>query len=88
MIFESASKLALMRLQTDASSEKDHRPMDETSKPSIPASRRISSGPLRIYEEEGKLFVTGFGLWIPVQDKEEGHALIQELEDQGYRICY
>jgi len=62
--------------------------MAETSKASVSASRRTSSGPLRIYEEGGKLFVTGFGLWIPVRDKEEGQALIQELEDQGYRICY
>lgn len=51
-------------------------------------SARISSGPLRIYNESGKLFVTGFGLWIPVESEEEGLDLICELEEQGYRICH
>jgi hypothetical protein len=49
---------------------------------------RKSSGPLRLYLEDGELFVTGFGLWIPVENKEQGLKLIAELEDQGYRICY
>ena len=49
---------------------------------------RKSSGPLRLYQDEGALFVTGFGLWIPVDNKEQGLKLIAELEDQGYRICY
>jgi hypothetical protein len=43
---------------------------------------------LRILEQEGKLFVTGFGLRIPVKSEDEGRELIRELEDQGYRICY
>ncbi len=49
---------------------------------------RKSSGPLRLYQDGGALFVTGFGLWIPVDNKEQGLKLIAELEDQGYRICY
>lgn len=53
-----------------------------------PEQKRVSNGPLRIYEEGGKLFVTGFGLWIPVESPQEARALIAELEDQGYRICY
>jgi hypothetical protein len=48
----------------------------------------VSTGPLRIYEEDGKLFVTGFGLWFPVETEEEGTKLIEELENEGYRICY
>ncbi len=51
-------------------------------------SPRVSSGPLRIYNDNGKLFVTGFGLWIPVESEEEGLDLIHELEEQGYRICH
>lgn len=51
-------------------------------------SKRVSTGPLRIYEEDGELFVTGFGLWFPVETKEEGTKLIEELENEGYRICY
>ncbi len=51
-------------------------------------SARVSSGPLRIYSDDGKLFVTGFGLWIPVESEEEGLDLIYELEEQGYRICH
>lgn len=50
-------------------------------------SPRVSSGPLRLCEESGKLFVVGFGLRLPVKDQEEGLKLIAELEDQGYRIC-
>ena len=53
-----------------------------------PASVGASSGPLRVITHEGKLFVTGFGLWIEVPDEEEGLRLIAELEDQGFRICY
>lgn len=49
---------------------------------------RVSSGPLRVYEHEGELFVTGFGLWIPVESEEEGLQLIAELENQGYRMCH
>jgi hypothetical protein len=49
---------------------------------------RVSSGPLRIYNDDGKLFVTGFGLWIPVDSEREGLDLIYELEEQGYRICH
>jgi hypothetical protein len=49
---------------------------------------RVSSGPLRVTEEAGKLFVVGFGLRLPVKDQEEGLKLIAELEDQGYRICF
>jgi len=49
---------------------------------------RKSSGPLRLYTDEGRLFVIGFGLWIPVENEQEGRRLIAELEDQGYRICY
>jgi hypothetical protein len=52
-----------------------------------PSSR--SSGPLKIYTDESDgLFVTGFGLWIPVKTEKEGRLLIEELENQGYRICY
>lgn len=47
-----------------------------------------SSGPLRLFNHEGSLYVTGFGLWIPVADETEGLDLIQELENQGYRICH
>lgn len=49
---------------------------------------RISSGPLRLYEEEGNLYVTGFGLWIPVKTEAEGRALIAELEEEGFKLCY
>lgn len=49
---------------------------------------KVSSGPLRLSEESGKLFVVGFGLRLPVKDQEEGRELIAELEDQGYRICF
>ena len=49
---------------------------------------RRSSGPLRLYQDGEALFVTGFGLWIPVDNKEQGLKVIAELEDQGYRICY
>jgi hypothetical protein len=52
------------------------------------ASARVSSGPLRIYDDNGRLFVTGFGLWIQVESEEEGLDLINELEEQGYRICH
>lgn len=48
----------------------------------------VSSGPLRLTEEAGKLFVVGFGLRLPVKDREEGLKLLAELEDQGYRICF
>jgi hypothetical protein len=48
----------------------------------------LSSGPLRIYREGDRFFVTGFGLWIPVKDEKEGRLVIEELEEQGYRICY
>jgi hypothetical protein len=51
-------------------------------------SARVSSGPLRIYDDGEKLFVTGFGLWIPVESEKEGLELIHELEEQGYRICH
>lgn len=51
-------------------------------------ARRVSTGPLRIYEEDGELFVTGFGLWFPVETRDEGTKLIEELENEGYRICY
>lgn len=52
------------------------------------SSTGATSGPLRIYREDGKLFVTGFGLKFEVESEEEGRALIAELEEQGYRICY
>lgn len=52
-------------------------------------SSSCSSGPLRIFtDESNRLFVTGFGLWIPVETESEGRLLIEELENQGYRICY
>lgn len=51
-------------------------------------STGTSSGPLRIHEDDGKLFVTGFGLWIPVETEKEGLELIYELEEQGYRLCH
>ncbi len=47
----------------------------------------ISSGPLRIHEHEGRLFVTGFGLRIEVKSEEEARLVIAELEEQGYRMC-
>ncbi len=53
-----------------------------------PEAKKASSGPLRTHNEEGQLFVTGFGLWVPVESEEEGRKLIAELEDQGYKICY
>jgi len=53
-----------------------------------PGISRKSSGPLRLYTDEGRLFVIGFGLWISVENEQEGRRLIAELEDQGYRICY
>ena len=59
---------------------------DKTTKKTI--NKRVSSGPLRLYYEEDQLFVTGFGLWIPVANKEEGLRMIAELEDQGFRLCF
>ena len=57
---------------------------EQTARPSS-----CSSGPLRVYtDENNKLFVTGFGLRIPVETESEGRLLIEELENQGYRICY
>lgn len=53
-----------------------------------PAAFASSSGPLKIHEHEGKLYVTGFGLRIQVKSEEEGRLLIEELEDEGFRICY
>jgi hypothetical protein len=50
--------------------------------------KRVSTGPLKIHQEGAKLYVTGFGLWIPVETEKEGRELIAELEDQGFRICY
>jgi hypothetical protein len=47
----------------------------------------VTSGPLRIYRAGDELFVTGFGLRIPVKSREEGLLIIAELEDQGFRIC-
>jgi hypothetical protein len=49
---------------------------------------KVSSGPLRIHRDAGKIVVTGFGLWIEVQSEEEARAVIAELEEEGYRICY
>ena len=46
-----------------------------------------SSGPLKIHEHEGRLFVTGFGLKIEVKSEEEARLVIAELEEQGFRIC-
>jgi len=60
----------------------------DPDQPSPPESKRSSSGPLRLLREGDHLFVTGFGLWIPVASEEEGRELIRDLEDQGYKICY
>lgn len=49
---------------------------------------RVSSGPLRAHREGDKIFVTGFGLWIEVRTEDEARALIRDLEDEGFRICY
>ncbi|MCA1961400.1 MAG: hypothetical protein LDL33_11460 [Desulfomonile sp.] len=54
----------------------------------VVGEKKNSSGPLRLHEEDGALFVVGFGLWLPVESREEGLRLISELEDQGYRLCY
>jgi hypothetical protein len=59
--------------------------IDEKEQTEIP---RKSSGPLRLYQDGEALFVTGFGLSIRVDNKEQGLKIIAELEDQGYRICY
>ena len=48
-----------------------------------PQPRPVSSGPLRLLEHDGKLFVTGFGLWIEVNSENEGMEMIRELENQG-----
>ena len=50
--------------------------------------QRVSTGPLKIHREGDELYVTGFGLWIPVQTEKEGLELIADLEEQGFRICY
>jgi hypothetical protein len=56
---------------------------DDSSRPG-----RASSGPLRIFRDsDGKLYVTGFGLWFPIETEDEGLDLIAELENQGYRMC-
>jgi hypothetical protein len=60
--------------------------MDDNDAPIRPS--RASSGPLRIFRDsDDKLYVTGFGLWFPIKTEEEGHDLIAELENQGYRMC-
>jgi hypothetical protein len=51
-------------------------------------TKRVSTGPLKIHREGDELFVTGFGLWMPVETEKDGRELIAELEDQGFRICY
>jgi hypothetical protein len=61
--------------------------MDETENHSNSLAG-ATSGPLRIYRDGDKLFVTGFGLKFEVKSEEEGRELIAELEEQGYRICY
>lgn len=55
---------------------------------SVGGEKKTSAGPLRLHEEDGVLFVVGFGLRLPVDNREEGLRLISELEDQGYRLCY
>lgn len=52
------------------------------------APSRASSGPLRVHKEGDQVIVTGFGLWIPVKDEDEGRMVIEELEQQGFRICF
>ena len=61
--------------------------MDRQEKES-PDRKRVSTGPLKIHQEGDKLYVTGFGLWIPVETEKEGREVIEELEDQGFKICY
>ncbi len=52
------------------------------------STKPVSAGPLRIYRDEnGKFFVTGFGLWLEVESEKEGYQLISELEEQGFRLC-
>jgi hypothetical protein len=60
--------------------ESDERSPSETPE--------LSSGPLKIHRQDDRIFVTGFGLWLEVETEAEGHELIAELEDEGYRICY
>lgn len=62
--------------------------MDPQSKGQEVSEGRNSSGPLRVHAEGDRLVVTGFGLWIPVKSKEEAKLLIQELEENGFKICY
>lgn len=61
--------------------------MERNENESIDRSR-VSSGPLRAHREGDKIFVTGFGLWIEVRTEDEARALIRDLEDEGFRICY
>jgi hypothetical protein len=49
---------------------------------------KVSSGPLRVHRDGDEVVVTGFGLWIPVKNEEEGRLVIEELEQQGFKICY
>jgi hypothetical protein len=49
---------------------------------------QLSCGPLRIHSDEGKVYVTGYGLWIEVQSEKEGRLVIEELEDQGFLMCF
>jgi len=56
---------------------------DDSARP-----QRASSGPLRIFKDvDGSLYVTGFGLWFPIETEREGQELIAELENQGYKMC-
>jgi hypothetical protein len=41
-----------------------------------------------VHKEGDQVIVTGFGLWIPVKDEDEGRMVIEELEQQGFRICF
>lgn len=52
------------------------------------ASSRASSGPLRVHRDGDEVVVTGFGLWIPVKNEAEARMVIEELEEQGFKMCY
>ncbi len=53
-----------------------------------PSDLRVAGGPLRMVRDREKCYVTGFGLWIPVDSEEQAREVITELESQGYRICW
>lgn len=81
------SVVTFAELRARSPTDKDKMTMDSDNEGCGPPPA-VSSGPLRIHSEQGRLWVVGFGLRLEVRSEEEGLQLIAELEEQGYKICY